>query len=79
MAVKRLLDTNAILYLLGGRLAAPLEIGPHYVSAISEMELLSYPNLLLPPQRCHLPRSGVDYGRQSSVCVAWSMEGCRNG
>jgi len=45
MAVKRLLDTNAILYLLGGRLAAPLEIGPYYVSVISEMELLSYPSL----------------------------------
>jgi len=34
MAVKRLLDTSAILYLLGGRLAAPLEIGPYYVSVI---------------------------------------------
>ena len=40
-----LLDTNAILYLLGGRLAMPLEVGQYYVSVISEMELLSYPNL----------------------------------
>jgi predicted nucleic acid-binding protein len=43
--VKRLLDTNVVLYLLGGRLAAPLEVGQYYVSVISEMELLSYPNL----------------------------------
>jgi predicted nucleic acid-binding protein len=43
--VKRLLDTNIVLYLLGGRLAAPLEKGPYYVSVITEMELLSYPDL----------------------------------
>ena len=43
--MKRLLDTNTVLYLLGGRLASPLEVGQYYVSVISEMELLSYPNL----------------------------------
>lgn len=43
--MKRLLDTNAILYLLGGRVAESLEVGPYYVSVISEMELLSYPKL----------------------------------
>jgi len=43
--VRRLLDTNAVLYLLGGRLAESLEIGHYYVSVISEMELLSYPKL----------------------------------
>ncbi len=40
-----LLDTNAVLYLLGGRLATPLESGSYAVSVISEMELLSYSNL----------------------------------
>ena len=43
--MRRLLDTNAVLYFMGGRLAAPLEVGPYYVSVISEMELLSYPDL----------------------------------
>jgi predicted nucleic acid-binding protein len=45
VAVKFLLDTNAVLYLLGGRLAFPLESGSYYTSVISEMELLSYSNL----------------------------------
>jgi len=43
--VKFLLDTNVVLYLLGGRLASPLEPGSYYTSVISEMELLSYSNL----------------------------------
>ena len=43
--MKFLLDTNAILYLLGGRLAGSLPIGHYQTSVISEMELLSYPNL----------------------------------
>ena len=42
---KFLLDTNIILYLLGGRLAENLPIGDYYVSVITEIELLSYPNL----------------------------------
>jgi predicted nucleic acid-binding protein len=41
--VRRLLDTNAVLYLLGGRLSNPLEPAVNYLSIISEMELLSYP------------------------------------
>jgi predicted nucleic acid-binding protein len=40
-----LLDTNAVLYFLGGRLAAPLPRAAFYVSVITEMELLSYPAL----------------------------------
>jgi len=40
-----LLDTNIILYLLGGRLAEPLPEGNYYVSVMTEMELLSYPDL----------------------------------
>jgi len=43
--MKWLLDTNTVLYLLGGRLAAPLVAGEYSVSVISEMELLSYPAL----------------------------------
>ena len=43
--MKSLLDTNAVLYLLGGRLANPLDPAEFFVSVISEMELLSYPSL----------------------------------
>ena len=43
--MKYLLDTNVVLYLLGGRLSSPLETGSYYTSVISEMELLSYPSL----------------------------------
>jgi hypothetical protein len=43
--LKRVLDTNAILYLLGGKLTQPLTPALYYVSVISEMELLSYPSL----------------------------------
>lgn len=39
------LDTNAVLYFLGGRLVEPLPEGQYLVSVISEMELLSYPSL----------------------------------
>lgn len=45
MAVSWVLDTNAALYLLGGRLATPLPSGVHFVSVVTEMELLSYPSL----------------------------------
>ena len=45
MAVKRLLDTNTALYLLGGRLAEPLPAGEYFISVITEIELLSYPSL----------------------------------
>ena len=43
--MKRVLDTNAILYLLGGKLAKPLPASEFFVSVISEMELLSYPSI----------------------------------
>ena len=39
------LDTNAVLYLLGGRLAQPLPDGTYGLSVISELELLAYPDL----------------------------------
>ena len=45
MVLKIVLDTNAILYLLGGKLAKPLPVEQYYISIISEMELLSYPQL----------------------------------
>jgi predicted nucleic acid-binding protein len=45
VAVTGLLDTNVALYLLGGRLAEPLPPGDYGISAITEMELLSYPSL----------------------------------
>ena len=40
-----LLDTNVALYLLGGRLAAPLSTGSYGISVITEMELLAWPSL----------------------------------
>ncbi len=40
-----LLDTNTILYFLGGKVASSIPKGNYYVSVISEIELLSYPNL----------------------------------
>lgn len=43
--MKKVLDTNAILYLLGGKLAQPLPSAQYFISVISEMELLSYPTL----------------------------------
>ena len=43
--MKTVLDTNAILYLLGGKLAQTLPVGQYFISVISEMELLSYPFL----------------------------------
>ena len=43
--MKRVLDTNAILYLLGGKLAQSFPVGEYFISIISEMELLSYPFL----------------------------------
>jgi predicted nucleic acid-binding protein len=42
MVLRRVLDTNAILYFLGGKLARGLPSGQYYVSIISEIELLSY-------------------------------------
>jgi predicted nucleic acid-binding protein len=45
MAVKRLLDTNVVLYLLSNLLDETLEPGEYYISVITEIELLSYPAL----------------------------------
>ncbi len=39
------LDTNIILYFLGGRLAESLPVGSYVISVISELELLAYPGL----------------------------------
>lgn len=41
MAVKWLLDTNVVLYHLGGKLAKPLPSGELFCSVINELELLS--------------------------------------
>lgn len=43
--MKIVLDTNAVLYLLAGRLAQPLPSAEFFVSTITEMELLPYPVL----------------------------------
>ena len=43
--MKQLLDTNIILYFLAGKLKKPLLDNEYYVSIITQLELLSYPNL----------------------------------
>jgi predicted nucleic acid-binding protein len=45
MTTRYVLDTNVVLYLLGGRLINLLPIGEFYLSVISEMEILSYHSL----------------------------------
>lgn len=45
MVLKKVLDTNVVLYLLGGKLARGFPKGEYFVSVISEIELLSYPLL----------------------------------
>lgn len=45
MALSLVLDTNVVLYHLGGRLATPLPVGNKVVSVVTEIELLSYPSL----------------------------------
>ena len=40
-----LLDTNVVVYVLNGRLAAPMPVGHYGVSVITEMELLAWPSL----------------------------------
>jgi predicted nucleic acid-binding protein len=45
MVMRYLLDTNTIIYLLGGRLAAGLPQGHYGLSVITEIELLSFPSL----------------------------------
>jgi predicted nucleic acid-binding protein len=39
------LDTNVVLYYLGGRLQKPLEKKQYVISIITEIELLSYPSI----------------------------------
>lgn len=45
MVVKFLIDTNAALYFLHGRLMQALPRGEYLFSVISEIELLAYPSL----------------------------------
>ncbi len=45
MELNYLLDTNIVLYHLGGRLKKPLPNGRFIVSFVTEIELLSYPDL----------------------------------
>lgn len=45
MALNKVLDTNAILYILGDKLLYPVPQGRYFISVITEMELLSYPSI----------------------------------
>ncbi|MEH2325791.1 MAG: type II toxin-antitoxin system VapC family toxin [Nostoc sp.] len=42
-----LLETNIVLYFLGGRLVNPLPSEQYFISVITEIELLSYPSISL--------------------------------
>jgi len=43
VGLRTILDTNAVLYWLGGRLAIPLPEGDLAISVITEIEILGYP------------------------------------
>lgn len=43
--MRYLLDTNALIYLQDGKLAEPLPVGQYAYSIISEIELLSWPEI----------------------------------
>ncbi|MBI4937282.1 MAG: type II toxin-antitoxin system VapC family toxin [Nitrosomonadales bacterium] len=45
LIARYLLDTNAIIYLVNGRLASPLPDGKYSISIITEIELLSFSGL----------------------------------
>jgi predicted nucleic acid-binding protein len=45
MGMRGILDTNAVIYLQKGLLACPLPPGHYGISIITEMELLSFPEL----------------------------------
>ncbi len=52
MGMNYVIDTNVILYFLGGKLADPLpDDGQISVSVISEIELLSYPSLTVKEEK----------------------------
>ena len=45
-----MLDTNAVIYLVNGRLAFPLPDGQYRVSIVTEIELLSFSDLSAAPK-----------------------------
>ena len=45
LSKRYLLDTNAVIYLVNGRLSVPLPEGQYSVSIITEIELLSFAGL----------------------------------
>lgn len=51
MIARYLLDTNAIIYLVNGRLAFPLPEGQYSISIITEIELLSFSGLSEPEEQ----------------------------
>lgn len=58
MAISQVLDTNVVLYHLGGRLSRPLTGSQACVSIITALELLSYPDII-PAEEAHI-RSFLD-------------------
>ncbi|MBI3480072.1 MAG: PIN domain-containing protein [Nitrosomonadales bacterium] len=52
--MKYVLDTNTLIYLQGGKLAERLPVGAYAYSVISEIELLSWPEIQ--PEQEHIWR-----------------------
>lgn len=53
MAVSQVLDTNVVLYHLGGRLSSPVGGRQSCVSIVTQLELLSYPDIT-PAEEAHI-------------------------
>jgi len=51
MGLRFVLDTNAVLFHFGGRLASPLPLSDSCISVMSWIELLSYPDITVEEER----------------------------
>ena len=82
-----LLDTNLVLYLLGGQLVEPLPTGTYGVSVITEMELLAWPSLTTEEEKkvreflgaaCNLRIDSISScaSRGAEVRTAFEAAGC---
>lgn len=71
MALTHVLDTNVVLYHLGGKLSTPLGDTPCFVSVITQLELLSYPGIT-PEDEAHIQEFLSDVvvaGLEYEICT----------
>ncbi|ACC79573.1 type II toxin-antitoxin system VapC family toxin [Nostoc punctiforme] len=77
------LDTNVVLYFLGGRLVNPLSSGQYFISVITEIELLSYPSLSLEEETQivdflnKIPVVGIDNNIKKLAIAIWKQHKLR--